>query len=181
MKNPFFSIVMVNYNAGDMLFKVMSALSQQTYSNFEVVVIDNHSMDNSWQVAEKTNFPCHLVHLDKNIGFAADHIAKLVQTIGEHPDIKVIYNGARCLDENNNPHSAKFTPFDSTQLIAENYIPIHTALSLKHYLIRAVTWTKLLISMKIGISGYKHQCSQSTFLSKGQVQLTASRNNQALA
>jgi len=43
MKHPFISIVIVNYNAGDMLFKVMSALSQQTYKNFEVVVVDNNS------------------------------------------------------------------------------------------------------------------------------------------
>lgn len=71
VKNPFISIIVVNYNSGDMLSKALSALAEQTYSNFEVIVIDNHSMDNSWQVAEKTSFPCRLVHLDKNIGFAA--------------------------------------------------------------------------------------------------------------
>lgn len=70
-QNPFISIIVVNYNSGDMLSKALSALAEQTYSNFEVIVIDNHSMDNSWQAAEKTNFPCHLVHLNKNIGFAA--------------------------------------------------------------------------------------------------------------
>lgn len=71
MKKPFFSIVIVNYNAGMMLSNVMSALSQQTSRDFEVIVIDNNSDDNSWHAAESTTFPCQLVKLDHNIGFAA--------------------------------------------------------------------------------------------------------------
>lgn len=71
MKNPFFSIVIVNYNAGEMLFNVMSALAKQTYRNFEVVVIDNNSQDDSWRATENLPFPCRLVQLSSNIGFAA--------------------------------------------------------------------------------------------------------------
>ncbi len=71
MKNPFFSVVIVNYNAGDMLFKVMSALSQQTYKNFEVIVVDNNSQDDSCHAAENLPFSCRLVQLDNNIGFAS--------------------------------------------------------------------------------------------------------------
>ena len=71
MKNPFFSIVIVNYNAGDMLFKVMLALSQQTYKNFEVIVVDNNSQDDSCHAAKNLPFPCRLVQLDNNIGFAS--------------------------------------------------------------------------------------------------------------
>jgi GT2 family glycosyltransferase len=71
MKEPFFSVVIVNYNAGDMLLKVMSALAQQTYKNFEVIVVDNNSQDDSWRAAENLPFPCRLVRLNHNIGFAA--------------------------------------------------------------------------------------------------------------
>ena len=71
MKNPLISIVVVNYNSGEMLSKVMSALAIQTCLDFEVIVIDNHSTDKSWQVAEQTDFPCYLIRLDENIGFAA--------------------------------------------------------------------------------------------------------------
>lgn len=70
-QNPFISVIVVNYNSGEMLSKALSALAEQTYANFEVVVIDNHSMDNSWQAAEKTSFPCRLVRLNENTGFAA--------------------------------------------------------------------------------------------------------------
>ena len=71
MVKPLISIIVVNYNSGDMLSKVMDALSEQTYQNFEAIVIDNHSTDNSWLAAKDTTFPCHLIRLDKNIGFAA--------------------------------------------------------------------------------------------------------------
>ncbi len=71
MKKPFFSIVIVNYNAGIMLNNVISALSKQTFKDFEVIVIDNNSDDDSWHAAESPPFPCHLVRLDNNSGFAA--------------------------------------------------------------------------------------------------------------
>ncbi len=69
--NPFFSIVVVNYNAGAMLAHVMTALSEQTYRHFEVIVIDNNSQDDSWRATENLPFPCRLVRLNDNTGFAA--------------------------------------------------------------------------------------------------------------
>lgn len=84
MKNPFFSIVIVNYNAGAMLINVMSALSKQTYQNFEVVVIDNNSQDDSWRATENLPFPCRLVQLSNNIGFAsANNLAVKSHVKGE--------------------------------------------------------------------------------------------------
>lgn len=71
MQNPLFSIVIVNYNAGMMLAHVMSALSEQTFKNFEVIVIDNNSRDDSWRAVENLSFPCTLIRLNDNIGFAA--------------------------------------------------------------------------------------------------------------
>lgn len=71
MKNPFFSIVIVNYNAGIMLSRVVSALAKQTYKNFEVIVIDNNSHDDSWRAVENSPFLCNLIKLNDNIGFSS--------------------------------------------------------------------------------------------------------------
>ena len=101
MKHPFISIVIVNYNAGDMLFKVMSALSQQTYKNFEVVVVDNNSQDDSWRATENLSFPCRLVRLNDNIGFSsANNLAVRSHVNGEwlfllNPDA---YPESECLE-----------------------------------------------------------------------------------
>ncbi|MCH9639001.1 MAG: glycosyltransferase family 2 protein [Betaproteobacteria bacterium] len=90
MEKPYFSIVIVNYNAGEMLSNVMSALTEQTFQDFEVVVIDNHSTDGSWQATENTTFPCHLVRLEHNIGFAAANNLAIAQHI--HADWVFLLN-----------------------------------------------------------------------------------------
>ncbi|MBX3615831.1 glycosyltransferase family 2 protein [Nitrosomonas sp.] len=102
MSNPFFSIVIVNYNAGAMLTNVMSTLSKQTYKNFEVIVVDNNSQDNSWRAAENLPFSCQLVRLSNNTGFAsANNLAVKDHVKGEwlfllNPDA---YPEPECLEE----------------------------------------------------------------------------------
>ena len=71
MEYPFFSIIIVNFNAGIMLSKVMTAIAEQTYRNFEVIVVDNNSQDDSWRATEQLPFPCRLIRLDNNTGFAS--------------------------------------------------------------------------------------------------------------
>lgn len=40
---PFFSVVIVNYNAGDLLQNSINSLKNQTFTDFEVLIIDNDS------------------------------------------------------------------------------------------------------------------------------------------
>lgn len=44
---PFFSVLIVNYNAGDLLQAAIDSLKNQTFKDFEVVVVDNSSQDQS--------------------------------------------------------------------------------------------------------------------------------------
>jgi len=101
IKNTFFSIVIVNYNAGALLANTMSALAKQTYKNFAVIVIDNNSQDDSWRVTESLPFSCRLIRLNNNIGFAsANNLAVKNYINGEwlfllNPDA---YPEPRCLE-----------------------------------------------------------------------------------
>ena len=40
---PLFSVIIVNYNAGDLLQDVVNSLKSQTFRDFEVLILDNHS------------------------------------------------------------------------------------------------------------------------------------------
>ena len=40
---PLFSVLIVNYNAGDLLQDVVNSLKSQTFRDFEVLILDNHS------------------------------------------------------------------------------------------------------------------------------------------
>ena len=40
---PFFSVLIVNYNAGELLQNALNSLKKQSFRDFEVVVVDNDS------------------------------------------------------------------------------------------------------------------------------------------
>ena len=49
-KPPFFSVVIPTYNCADFLKRALSSVFVQTYQNFEIIVIDNSSTDNTQKV-----------------------------------------------------------------------------------------------------------------------------------
>jgi GT2 family glycosyltransferase len=69
--NRLISVVVVNWNAGDLLERCIASALKQTLPPFEVIVIDNDSSDGSAKnIGEK--FPSvHVVNAGGNIGFAA--------------------------------------------------------------------------------------------------------------
>ncbi len=48
--NPLISIITVNYNGGDSLERTMQSVFQQTYKNYEYIVVDGASKDNSFEI-----------------------------------------------------------------------------------------------------------------------------------
>ena len=60
------SIVISNYNKAATIWKCLEAAFSSRYKNFEVIVVDDHSEDNSVEVIKK--FPCKLICLEKHAG-----------------------------------------------------------------------------------------------------------------
>jgi len=52
-KNPLFSIIIPTYNRAALLDRCLMSLCDQTYKNFEVLVCDDGSTDNSKEITEK--------------------------------------------------------------------------------------------------------------------------------
>jgi len=50
---PFVSVVMPVYNAGDFLVEAIESILKQTYKNFEFIIVDDASTDNSWKILKK--------------------------------------------------------------------------------------------------------------------------------
>lgn len=64
------SVIIPNWNGQDLLIDCLTSLSKQTFKNFEVVLVDNGSEDDSIKYTMK-NFPqVKIIKLDKNYGFA---------------------------------------------------------------------------------------------------------------
>lgn len=71
MNLPSFSICIPNYNYGRFIGQTIQSVLDQTWQNFEIIVVDNASTDDSVQVVESFHDPrIRLIRNNYNIGFA---------------------------------------------------------------------------------------------------------------
>lgn len=69
---PFFSVLIVNYNGGAYLQAALDSLRRQTFTDFEVIVVDNASSDGSVESIRSEGLPAFtLIQSEENLGFAA--------------------------------------------------------------------------------------------------------------
>jgi len=67
-EHPLISIIITNYNGGKLLLDCLDSVFASTYDNYEVILVDNASKDQS-QLKGKTKFPkIKLVENRKNLG-----------------------------------------------------------------------------------------------------------------
>ncbi len=64
--NRFISVVIPNYNGGRTIRLCLESIYSSTYKNFEVIVVDDDSTDNSREIIRE--FDCKLVRLNENKG-----------------------------------------------------------------------------------------------------------------
>ena len=57
LKETFYSIVIPTYNHANFLHKALSSVISQTYQNWEAIIIDNYSNDNTMEIIESFNDP----------------------------------------------------------------------------------------------------------------------------
>lgn len=67
---PRVTVIIVNYNGGDMICQCLAALSQQTFQDFATVVVDNASTDGSLQMIGDQFPQVQIMDLKTNLGFA---------------------------------------------------------------------------------------------------------------
>lgn len=87
----FVSIIIPNYQAGATIAKCLEAAFASRYRNFEVIVVDDCSEDNSIEVIK--GFPCKLIRLESHSGAAR---ARNIGAAHSHGDI-LFFTDADCL------------------------------------------------------------------------------------
>lgn len=63
------SVIIVNYNTGDLIQRCVDSVLRQTDCQFEVIVVDNASQDNSLDVLQSYDDRIKLIANAKNVGF----------------------------------------------------------------------------------------------------------------
>tara|TARA_B100001540_G_C15762910_1_gene622548 strand:+ start:95 stop:1135 length:1041 start_codon:yes stop_codon:yes gene_type:complete len=83
-KEPLISIVVLNYNAGDLLINCVESLKKSSYNNFEILIVDNISSDNS-QTKCKEKFPdIKLIQNEKNLGYCGGNNVGINHAKGDY-------------------------------------------------------------------------------------------------
>lgn len=65
--DPLVSIITITYNRGDLIHRCIESIQRQTYRNYEHIIVDGNSSDNTREVVESYNDP-HIkyIHLNRN-------------------------------------------------------------------------------------------------------------------
>ncbi len=112
---PRVSVIIVNYEGRDLTIGCLKALDTQSFKDFEIIIVDNCSTDNSLQEVQKfkeksvLSHPMTIVPLNKNEGFAGGNLAGLNEAKSEYiallnndtePDKDWLYNLVAGMDTN---------------------------------------------------------------------------------
>ena len=63
------AIIIIVFNGSKWIKKCLASVFESEYKNYDVIIIDNASTDNSAQIVEKEFPQVQLIYLNKNIGF----------------------------------------------------------------------------------------------------------------
>lgn len=84
VKQPLFSVIIVNFNGGPMVQKALHSLGAQTLRDFEVFLVDNASSDHSIDALEISGLPAFTLMAEAhNHGFARANNLAALQARGE--------------------------------------------------------------------------------------------------
>lgn len=94
---PLISIIVLNYNAGKFLLNCIESIYKTNYDNFEIIIVDNNSIDNSHHICKKKYQDIILIENSKNLGFSEGNNIGIQKAKGE---FLVILNPDTIVTEN---------------------------------------------------------------------------------
>ena len=83
MNDLMVSFLVINWNGGEMLAECLDSIGNQRYENYEVIVVDNGSVDGSWDLPHFLRPGWHLKRLVSNTGFSEANNLAYQQSQGE--------------------------------------------------------------------------------------------------
>ncbi len=83
-QNPLISIIILNYNAGDLLIDCVDSILKSNYKNIEIIIVDNISKDGS-HIKCKEKFPeIKLIKNSENLGYCEGNNVGIRTAKGEY-------------------------------------------------------------------------------------------------
>jgi GT2 family glycosyltransferase len=83
MKEPLVSVIILNFNGRDLLRKCLQSVFKTEYPNYEVIVVDNGSTDESCVVVEREFPHVQLIRSHENCGYSEGNNIGILNSRGE--------------------------------------------------------------------------------------------------
>jgi len=68
-ENPLVSVIVLNYNAGELLLNCIESIKKSAYKNLEIIVVDNISTDKSQKICKEKYPDIKLIQNNENFGY----------------------------------------------------------------------------------------------------------------
>lgn len=82
---PFFSVCIPNYNYAHYLKETVDSVLSQSFQDFEIIIVDNASTDQSWELMQSFNDPRIKVYKNEfNVGFAPNLQLATEKALGKY-------------------------------------------------------------------------------------------------
>ena len=81
---PLVSIIIVNYNAGELLLNCIKSILDSDYKNLEIIIVDNISTDNSHKKCKEKFQQIKLIENSKNLGYCDGNNVGIKNAKGEY-------------------------------------------------------------------------------------------------
>ena len=156
MKNNKVSVIMGIYNCADTLPEAIDSIIAQTYTDWELIMCDDASTDNTYTVAKEyqEKYPEKIIliknevnsYLSYSLNHCLEHVTgtfvarmdgddvslpdrfeKQVQYLHEHPDIQLVGTAMQWFDEKNGPTRIIYKPEHTDKWTLQKEIPFHHA------------------------------------------------------
>ena len=83
ISNPLVSVIILNYNAGNLLLNCVESVFKTNYSNIEIIVVDNDSKDHSHLNCKEKFDRIYLIENKENLGFCEGNNVGIRHARGE--------------------------------------------------------------------------------------------------
>ncbi|NWK06324.1 glycosyltransferase family 2 protein [Marine Group I thaumarchaeote] len=83
-ENPLVSVIVLNYNAGELLLNCIESIKKSTYKNLEIILVDNISTDKSQKICKEKYPDIKLIQNDENFGYCEGNNIGIREAKGDY-------------------------------------------------------------------------------------------------
>ena len=83
-ENPLISVIVLNYNAGELLLNCIESVKKSSYKNLEIIVVDNISTDKSQEICKEKHPDIKLIQNNENFGYCEGNNIGIREAEGDY-------------------------------------------------------------------------------------------------